>query len=51
MDGVALPAYKTVGQNTFFTFASGVTSAGHRFTETPQAFYYLGPSDCWLRTP
>ena len=43
MDGVALPAYKTVGQNTFFTFASGVTSAGHRFTETPQAFYYLGP--------
>jgi phosphate-selective porin OprO/OprP len=43
VDGVALPAYKTIGQNTFFTFASGVTSAGHRFTETPQAFYYLGP--------
>ena len=43
MDGVALPAYKTVGQNTFFTFASGVISAGHRTTIAPQAFYYLGP--------
>ena len=27
LDGIALPAYKTVGQNTFFTFASGVTAA------------------------
>jgi phosphate-selective porin OprO and OprP len=43
VDGVALPAYKTVGQNTFFNFASGVTSAGHRTTVAPQAFYYLGP--------
>jgi phosphate-selective porin OprO and OprP len=43
MDGVALPAYKTVGQNTFFTFTSGVTSAGHRESWAPQAFYYLGP--------
>ncbi|HEY6346954.1 MAG TPA: porin [Bryobacteraceae bacterium] len=43
MDGVALPAYKTVGQNTFFTFNSGVTSAGHRESWAPQAFYYLGP--------
>jgi phosphate-selective porin OprO and OprP len=43
MDGVALPAYKTVGQNTFFTFNSGVTSAGHRTSWAPQAFYYLGP--------
>jgi phosphate-selective porin OprO and OprP len=43
VDGVALPAYKTFGQNTFFTFASGVTSAGHRTSESPQAFYYLGP--------
>jgi phosphate-selective porin OprO and OprP len=39
---VALPAYKTVGQNTFFNFASGVTSAGHRTSEAPQAFYYVG---------
>lgn len=43
VDGVALPAYKTVGQNTFFSFASGVVSAGHRTTVAPQAFYYLGP--------
>lgn len=43
MDGVALPAYKTVGQNTFFSFNSGVQSAGHRTSFAPQAFYYLGP--------
>jgi len=43
VDGVALPAYKTVGQNTFFNFASGVVSAGHRTSVAPQAFYYLGP--------
>ncbi len=42
VDGVALPAYKTIGQNTFFTFNSGVISAGHRTTVAPQAFYYLG---------
>jgi phosphate-selective porin OprO/OprP len=43
VDGLALPAYKTFGQNTFFTFASGVTSAGHRTRLAPQAYYYLGP--------
>ncbi len=32
VDGVALPAYKTVGQNTFFNFASGVISGGYRTT-------------------
>jgi phosphate-selective porin OprO and OprP len=42
-DGIALPAYKSTGQNTFFTFATGVTSAGHRTALAPQAFYYLGP--------
>jgi phosphate-selective porin OprO/OprP len=42
-DGIALPGYKTAGQNTFFTFASGVTAAGHRTALAPQAFYYLGP--------
>ena len=42
VDGVALPAYKTVGQNTFFNFQSGVESAGHRTTIAPQGFYYLG---------
>src|SRR3984893_7253354 len=42
-DSIALPSYKTFGQNTFFTFASGVTSAGHRTRLAPQAYYYLGP--------
>ncbi len=42
VDGVALPAYKTVGQNTFISFNSGVTSAGHRTSVAPQGFYYLG---------
>ena len=42
VDGVALPAYKTAGQNTFFNFAPGVVAAGHRTTLAPQAFYYLG---------
>ncbi len=43
VDGLTLPAYKTFGQNTFFTFASGVTSAGHRTRLAPQAYDYLGP--------
>ena len=43
VDGEALPAYKTFGQNTFITFASGVTEAGHRTRLAPQATYYLGP--------
>jgi phosphate-selective porin OprO/OprP len=42
-DGEALPAFKTFGQQTFFTFASGVTAAGHRTRLDPQAYYYLGP--------
>src|ERR1700687_4043564 len=42
-DSIALPSYKTFGQNTFFTFASGVTSAGHRTRLAPQAYYYFGP--------
>lgn len=43
VDGEALPSYKTVGQNTFLTFASGVSEAGHRTRLAPQANYYLGP--------
>jgi len=43
VDGIALPSYKTFGQNSFLTFASGVTSAGHRTRLAPQAYYYLGP--------
>ena len=41
--GIALPNYKTFGQNTFGSFASNVVSAGHRTRVTPQAYYYLGP--------
>jgi phosphate-selective porin OprO/OprP len=43
VDGLGLPAYKTVGQNTFFSFASGVSEAGHRTRLAPQAYYYMGP--------
>jgi len=43
LDGIALPAYKTVGQNTFFSFNPGVVSAGHRTALAPQAYYYVGP--------
>jgi len=43
VDKIALPSYKTFGQNAFVTFASGVVSAGHRTTLAPQAYYYFGP--------
>jgi phosphate-selective porin OprO/OprP len=43
VDKIALPSYKSFGQNTFVTFASGVASAGHRTSLAPQAYYYLGP--------
>jgi phosphate-selective porin OprO/OprP len=43
VDGIALPSYKTFGQNAFITFASGVSSDGHRDRYAPQAYYYLGP--------
>ena len=42
-DNIPLPSYKTFGQNTFFSFASGVTSMGHRTRLAPQAYYYNGP--------
>jgi phosphate-selective porin OprO/OprP len=42
VDGEPLPSYTTFGQNTFFTFASGVTEAGHRTRLQPQLYYYLG---------
>ncbi|MGD0141254.1 MAG: porin [Tepidisphaeraceae bacterium] len=43
VDGEALPSYKTFGQNSFFTFASGVTEDGHRTRLAPATYYYLGP--------
>lgn len=41
VDGEALPSYSTFGQNSFFTFASGVSEAGHRTRLQPQLYYYL----------
>jgi phosphate-selective porin OprO/OprP len=43
VSNIALPAYKSDGQNTFVTFESGVASSGHRTRLAPQAYYYLGP--------
>jgi phosphate-selective porin OprO/OprP len=43
VDGIPLPAYKTLGQATFFNFNSGVVSDGHRTRLAPQMYYYLGP--------
>jgi phosphate-selective porin OprO/OprP len=43
VDGEALPSYKTFGQNSFFTFASGVAEGGHRTRLAPGAYYYMGP--------
>ncbi len=43
VDGIPLPAFKSFGQNTFFTYASGVTYGGHRRRLAPQANYYMGP--------
>jgi phosphate-selective porin OprO/OprP len=43
VDGEPLPSYKTFGQVTFFSFASGVAEAGHRTRLTPQSYYYVGP--------
>lgn len=41
-NGVA-PSYKTIGQQTFFSFNPGVTATGTRSRIAPQAFYYWGP--------
>jgi phosphate-selective porin OprO/OprP len=41
-DGTA-PSYKTVGQQTFFSFAPGVTAEGNRDRISPQGYYYWGP--------
>lgn len=43
VDKIALPSYKTFGQNAFLIFAPGVTPAGRRTRWAPQANYYVGP--------
>jgi phosphate-selective porin OprO/OprP len=39
----ALPSYKTAGQITFFTYATGVVAGGSRTRVEPQASYQNGP--------
>jgi len=43
VDGEALASYRTVGQNAFMTFNSGVTEMGHRTRLAPGLYYYVGP--------
>ena len=38
-----LPSYKTPGQQTFFSYASGVSAAGEQYRIDPQFYYYRGP--------
>jgi len=39
----AQPAYKTMGQNTFFSYSSSAVSEGIHRRIVPQAYYYVGP--------
>ncbi len=39
----SLPSYKSAGQQTFFSYASGVNAAGDQYRFDPQFFYYWGP--------
>jgi phosphate-selective porin OprO/OprP len=36
-------AYKTAGQQTFFTYSPNLTSSGNQYRYDPQAYYYWGP--------
>jgi phosphate-selective porin OprO/OprP len=38
-----LPSYKTPGQQTFFSYAPGVTADGQQYRIDPQFYYYWGP--------
>jgi phosphate-selective porin OprO/OprP len=42
-NAVTPAAYKTPGQLTFFSYASGVTIDGTRQRLSPQGYFYLGP--------
>lgn len=41
-NGIA-PAYRSVGQQTFFSFNPGVRATGDRSRISPQGYYYWGP--------
>jgi phosphate-selective porin OprO/OprP len=38
-----LPSYKTPGQQTFFSYAAGVSALGEQYRIDPQFYYYWGP--------
>lgn len=38
-----LSSYKTPGQQTFFSYANGVTADGQQYRVDPQFFYFWGP--------
>jgi phosphate-selective porin OprO/OprP len=38
-----LPSYRTIGQQTFFSYASDVVAHGRRTRWSPQGYWYLGP--------
>jgi phosphate-selective porin OprO/OprP len=38
-----LPAYRTIGQQSFFTYANDVVARGRRSRISPQLYYYVGP--------
>jgi phosphate-selective porin OprO/OprP len=39
----ALPSFRSPGQNTFFTYATGAIADGGRTRVSPQFYYYNGP--------
>ena len=41
--GNTLNAYRTDGQQTFFTYDGATVADGHGITVSPQAYYYVGP--------
>ena len=42
-DNTLLPSYKSPGQQTFFSYASGVAGDGVHGRFSPQGYYYYGP--------
>ncbi len=39
----ALPSYKTSGQQTFYSYATGLNAAGEQYRVDPQFFWHWGP--------
>jgi phosphate-selective porin OprO/OprP len=48
-----LPAYRTLGQQTFFSYGSDVFARGRRTRLSPQGYWYVGPVGVlaeWIQT-